>query len=168
MCIRDRYSPQAGTTAIDIQPVFQWNVIEGAESYELLVATDSNFTSTVIARTGELALPANAWRSEVSLEYDTTYYWKVRALGASTHSVWSPVSAFTTEPPPAEPPAEEMAPPSPPPLSSSSSSLPPPSSTSSQTIPDWAIYTAGALLLTTMILSIVTLVLVVSMRQGQH
>jgi hypothetical protein len=45
-------------------------------------------------------------------DYDTTYYWKVRATSASTRSTWSSASVFTTESPPenTEPPDEPPAP----------------------------------------------------------
>ncbi len=116
--------PAAGAREVPISPLFQWNAVIGAEAYELLVATDGNFTNPVVSRVGEYALSATAWQCNVNLEHETTYYWKVRAKSASTYSTWSAVSAFTTEPlpPPKETP---VAPPPTPSLSPAPTPLPP-------------------------------------------
>ena len=128
-----------------LKPIFQWSAIAGADSYELLVSTDASFTNPIIIRIGAYALPATAWQSDISLDYDTTYYWKVRASGSNSYSAWSAVSAFITEP---------------------SSELTPPSSESSSpsaelTIPDWVKYLAGALLLTMLAILITVIILTV-------
>ncbi len=167
------YSPKAGASGVPLKPVFQWSAIAGADSYELLVSTDASFSSPIIVKIGDYALPATAWQSDVSLDYDTTYYWKVRAKGSTSYSAWSAVGAFTIESPPTElSPALELSspisstspplPPSPPPPPSPSSPPPPVQST----LPDWVIYLTGALLLTTVLLLITLLVLVVGIRQA--
>lgn len=92
--------PAAGMQTT-VKPIFQWQTIASADRYELLVATDTVFNNIIINRTGENALPANAWTPEASLEHDTTYFWKVRACNDNNFSAWSAVSAFTTEPAPA-------------------------------------------------------------------
>ncbi len=89
-------SPPAGATGVDINPVFQWTAVIGAQAYELIVATDAGMNNPVIAMTDEHALPGNVWQSEVSLNYGTTYYWKVRATGEGTCSEWSTIGVFTT------------------------------------------------------------------------
>ncbi|MBI4285799.1 MAG: hypothetical protein HY670_07890 [Chloroflexi bacterium] len=89
--------PEAGSGKVSARPVFQWQPVAGAEMYELQVARDSLFARTVISKTGDAALPATAWQSDVVLDQGTTYYWKVRAVGRNTSSAWSAVSAFTTE-----------------------------------------------------------------------
>ncbi len=94
-------TPSAGATGVSIRPVFQWTAILGAEAYELLVATDADFNHTVIIKINEYALKTNAWNCDVSLDYDTIYYWKIRATTASTCSAWSSASVFTTETAPA-------------------------------------------------------------------
>lgn len=100
-------SPKAGADSVSLAPVFQWSAVSGAESYELVVSTDSLFTDTVIHRRGTLALPATAWQSDTELEYDETYFWKVRGRSSNSFSAWSAVGAFTTAtpPPPIPPPA---------------------------------------------------------------
>jgi len=138
------YSPDAGVSRVPLKPVFQWSAIAGADSYELLVATDASFTNPIIIKIGAYGLPATAWQSDIHLDYDTTYYWKVRATGSSSYSAWSAVSAFTTEPSPE--------------LTPSSSSSPP---SSPETIPDWVKYLVGALLLTMLAILITVIILTV-------
>jgi photosystem II stability/assembly factor-like uncharacterized protein len=93
-------SPPAGATGVPLGPIFQWSAIAGADSYELMVSTFATFDNPTILKTGDYALRSTAWQCNVSLNYDTTYYWKVRALSADSCSAWSAVSAFSTEPEP--------------------------------------------------------------------
>jgi hypothetical protein len=95
-------SPTPGVNGVLVKPIFQWTAMAGAESYELLVSTNVDFESPVITRTGDYALPTNIWQSDVELDYDTTYYWKVRATGSDTMSPWSATGIFTTEAAPLE------------------------------------------------------------------
>ncbi len=143
------YSPEAGVREMPLKPIFQWSAIADADSYELLVSTDASFTNPIIIKIDDYALPATAWQSDISLDYDTTYYWKVRASGSSSYSAWSAVSAFITESPPELTPA-----------SSSESSSPPPSL--EPTIPDWVKYLVGALLLT--MVAILTTVIILTVK----
>jgi hypothetical protein len=164
------YSPEAGASGVPLKPVFQWSAIAGADSYELLVSTDASFSNPIIVKIGDYALPATAWQSDISLDYGTTYYWKVRASGLSSYSAWSAVGAFTTESPPSQPPpAPELSSPSspsPPELPSPSSTPPSSPPPAQSTLPDWIIYLAGALLLTTVLLLITLLVLVVGIKRS--
>jgi len=92
------YSPEDDATEVAIKPLFQWRAVKNAEGYELLVATDPSLAEPRIAKTGAYALPGTTWKCDVSLNANTTYYWKVRAIGAKTKSVWSHISHFTTRP----------------------------------------------------------------------
>lgn len=103
------HTPKAGAAGIAPKPVFQWSAVAGAERYELLVSDDVSFVRPVVVKVGDYALPTNAWQCDVSLDYGTTFYWRVRATGSNTNSAWSAVSAFTTAPL-AEPPAEQPQP----------------------------------------------------------
>lgn len=93
-------SPEAGASGVPIEPIFQWSAIAGADSYELMVSTAATFDNSTILKTDDYALPSTAWQCNISLNYDTTYYWKVRAVSDDTCSAWSAVSAFSTEPAP--------------------------------------------------------------------
>ncbi len=75
---------------------FQWSTINAATKYDLVVASDTDFTDIVIDKTGDNALNSNAWESDVVLKNDTAYYWKVKARSDKSYSGWSAVSAFTT------------------------------------------------------------------------
>ena len=143
------YSPEAASDGVPIKPVFQWGITAGADSYELVVSTDTFFGNPTIAKIDIYALPSTAWQCNVGLNYDTTYYWRVRAVSSNSYSAWSAVGAFTTESPP-----RESAPTTPPPT-------PPPQQTSS----DWVIYLVGGLLLTIILLLFTMLAIVIIIRR---
>jgi len=128
------YTPEAGTSGIPLKPIFQWSAISGADSYELLVSTDADFGNPSIKKVGDDALATTAWECDLSLNHDTTYYWKVRARGSDSYSAWSAVSAFTTKSPA---PTKVTQPPS-----SPSPPSPPPPPTQ-QATPDWVFYMMG-------------------------
>jgi photosystem II stability/assembly factor-like uncharacterized protein len=96
-------SPPAGASGVPIEPIFQWSAIDGADSYELIISTLATFDNPTILKTDGYALPSTAWECNISLNYDTTYYWKVRAVSADSCSAWSAVSAFSTESAPSNP-----------------------------------------------------------------
>ena len=150
------YSPEAGSSGVPIKPVFQWGVIAGANSYELLVSTDASFGNPTILKIDAYALQSNTWQCNVGLNYDTTYYWKVKAIGSNSYSDWSAIGAFTTESPPPESVTTTPPPATPPPT--------PPPAPPQQTIPDWVIYLVGGLLLT--IILVLTTILAVVIRRG--
>jgi len=68
-----------------------------------VVSTDAALGNPTILKTDTYSLPTTAWQCNIVLNYNTTYYWKVRAVSSNTCSAWSAVSAFTTEPPPSSP-----------------------------------------------------------------
>jgi len=162
-------SPRAGASGVLVKPVFQWSAIAGADSYELLVAADVSFANPLIIRIGAYALPSTAWQCDIRLNYDTTYYWKVRAGGSDTWSAWSAVGAFTTESPPSESSSPSSESPSPPELTAPLLPPPPPSPLppvlSQPIIPDWVKYLIGGLLLTVILLLITVLMLVMEIRR---
>ena len=47
-------------------------------------------------------MPGNAWQADIDLEYEFTYYWKVRAVNSDSNSDWSAIGAFTVKQAPAE------------------------------------------------------------------
>jgi len=169
------YSPEAGDRGTLIKPVFQWSAIAEADGYELLVAAEASFSNPVIVKIGEYSLPSTAWQSDISLDYNTTYFWKVRARNSSSYSDWSDVGAFTTEAPPQPILTPERSPSKPTstltPTLSTTPPSPPPSSPPSiplvqSSIPDWAIYLGLTLLLTTVLLLVILLVMMVGTRRS--
>ena len=93
-------SPEDGAIDVQLQPLFQWSTVTGADGYELMVSSSSDSNNTVINRVDDYALSINVWRSDISLLYGTMYYWTVRAISSSASSVWSEVAVFTVEPEP--------------------------------------------------------------------
>jgi hypothetical protein len=82
---------------VPLKPSFQWSQIAGAETYEVVIATDYTFSNPIVNKTGVNAMPTTAWQCDIMLNPDTTYYWKVRACGLHTYSSWSPFGIFITE-----------------------------------------------------------------------
>jgi photosystem II stability/assembly factor-like uncharacterized protein len=103
-------APAPGATDVMLTPTFQWNPADWATGYEFVLAKDAAFTDAVISKTGANALTATVYLCETKLAYSTTYYWKVRAVGKTTESLWAQ-GVFSTEAAPPTPPA----PPPPPP-----------------------------------------------------
>ncbi len=156
------YCPEAGDTKVPARPIFQWSAIAGADSYELLVSTDAAFTNPIIARTGDTALPATAWQSDLSLNDSATYYWKVRAIGSNSCSAWSAVGAFTTEKP--SPPQSQTPAPTP-------SQLPPTAPSSAPAViqaslPTWVTYLGIVLLLAILLLLVIILVIIAGRKRS--
>ena len=89
-------NPAPGAEGVSVTPIFQWKPVNGADRYELLVSNQSDFTSPVVLKTGGDSLTITAWRCDKPLADNTTYYWKVRAVGSSNLSVWSGIAAFRT------------------------------------------------------------------------
>ncbi len=141
-------SPPAGATGVPVDPIFQWSAIAGAEGYELVISTDANLGNPTILKSGDYALPTTAWQCNVALNYNTTYYWKVRAISADSCSAWSAVSAFTTEPPPSAQ------------LASTPEPTPPQSQSDDSEWPDWMVPLGIALLLVVAMI-LITLIIVV-------
>lgn len=86
-------SPANGATNQPVPLTLQWNSVIFATSYQVQVATDTTFTAPVVddSVTGTSRL--------VALQFNTTYYWRVRARNAGGLSNPSARWSFTTEPP---------------------------------------------------------------------
>lgn len=179
-------SPAAGAGDVPVAPLFQWTGIIGADAYELVVATSPEFTDPVINREDDNRLPSNAWQSDVTLEYETAYFWKVRAVSSDTKSAWSATGSFTTEAEPVDTgsvagvtisPTTETAEssqlqPSPTAAPNIQQSLPLPPSEStetnpSSTLPNWAIYLIGSQVVIIALALVVILVLVSRTRRSR-
>jgi hypothetical protein len=110
----DLCSPACGAQDIILTPNFAWGAVEGATGYDVELSTTETFTVGVVK--GKTSV--NAWVCPTTLEYATTYYWRVRAVKDSIYSDWT-YCMFTTMPEPAEPTPPvvvEEVPPSPAPV----------------------------------------------------
>jgi hypothetical protein len=105
-------SPYNGATNVSLTPSFAWNPADWATGYEFVLATDANYSQAVVSKTGANALTNSVYLCEQALAYETTYYWKVRAVSASSSSEWAN-AVFTTmaqAPPPPPPPDKPVIP----------------------------------------------------------
>jgi len=101
----------AGDAVINIptSPVFNWGAFKYATGYEFQMASDSGMSTLLTDLSGDSALGAiTSYKYADSLDYNTTYYWRVRAVqgSATAYSDWSATVGFTTmaEPAAATPP----------------------------------------------------------------
>ncbi len=87
------FIPQNLTTSItSATPTFRWDIVEGAESYDLQVSTDPGFGSTVI----NVSPTRQNSYTHTSTLANATYYWRVRAKrNGSVTNNWSPSQTFT-------------------------------------------------------------------------
>jgi hypothetical protein len=157
--------PTAAAGSIPRKPIFQWDAVIGAESYELVVATDAGLASPIISRTGDYAIPGTAWESNISLDYGTTYYWKVKGISAVSKSAWSNTGAFRTEEKPVSAPSTASPPQTPSPVPQGKGDLiPAPEMPIQETVREvmlpWTLYLIGALAICVILLIIVLLIVV--------
>ncbi len=82
-------SPELGATDVSILPTFVWAEVEGATSYELVVAEDPTFAVIDWSRTSTNTF----FKAEEALAYSTAYAWKVTAVPDGP----SATGVFTTE-----------------------------------------------------------------------
>lgn len=93
-------SPAKGAYDVPITPTFVWSEAKGAVLYELEVSTDSTFTETpVLSVTPDKAYYQTA--ETEALDYNTTYYWRVRVPGGTwLYGVFTTMAEPTTPAPP--------------------------------------------------------------------
>ena len=136
-----------GITAINtsINPVFNWGALKWATSYKFQLASDAAFSDTLVDATlGNVT----SYAYTEGLDYEGTYYWRVKGISATSSTDWSAGTGFTTMAEP-EPPVvvEETQPPQ---------IVIPPAETTEIT-PGWiyAIIAVGAILVIAVIVLIV-------------
>jgi predicted phage tail protein len=98
-------SPADEATDIPADSTLNWEAAELADSYRVQVATDDQFSETVA---DEEEITGTEFQFD-GLDYETTYYWRVRAVNEAGESDWSEVWSFTTEDESGEPPAAPAA-----------------------------------------------------------
>ncbi|MCB2408544.1 reprolysin-like metallopeptidase [Hymenobacter lucidus] len=81
------------TTAATQRPRFSWNAVPNATGYEIEVATNATFTSPIVALT---AVTGTSFTPSISLQPNTTYYWRVRATSPCATAPFSAVTQFRT------------------------------------------------------------------------
>jgi hypothetical protein len=95
-------APAASAVDVGLRPTFSWATVPAATAYELELA-DNPFYANAKSKK---PLSHTVWTWDLDLEYDTTYYWRVRAVTATEEGAWSE-GVFTTIAE-AVPPAPEL------------------------------------------------------------
>lgn len=85
-------APANVATNQDVYLQLDWSYIDGATGYEVEIDTSINFDSPLF----DEFTTTNSYYYVSSLNYGTSYYWRVRAYHASDTSEWSVVWSFTT------------------------------------------------------------------------
>ncbi len=75
-------------------PAFGWRAVEGATGYKFQLSDDSTFATTIM---DETLGKATSIKSAETLEWDTIYFWRVKALRDVVESDWTD-AAFNTRP----------------------------------------------------------------------
>lgn len=79
--------------SIDHMPdvILDWTAILNATGYQIMVSTDENFNNIIVDELVSLSAYQNEY-----LMFNSTYYWKVRAVAGEDFSDWSETRSFTT------------------------------------------------------------------------
>jgi hypothetical protein len=90
----DGGGPTVGATDVSVEPTFTWGAVAGAIRYEIALCEDPSFT--IIEWAYNVDDPF--YKATEALRYDTTYYWRVRAVlnEAGETTRWT-TGVFTTE-----------------------------------------------------------------------
>ncbi|MCW5885334.1 MAG: T9SS type A sorting domain-containing protein [Candidatus Kapabacteria bacterium] len=87
-------APDNNATKVMLDADLTWQSVSGAESYELQLSRFSNFSSHVInSNVGNVLLFD---LGSVSMNFNTLYYWRVRAIRGSDSGPYSTTYTFTT------------------------------------------------------------------------
>jgi N-acetylmuramoyl-L-alanine amidase CwlA len=84
-------SPENGSDEQAIDLTLDWEAVTNAFEYEYQYSIDNSFTSYTDGITSDTETAVSG------LEYETEYFWRVRASNGSQFSEWSDVWSFTTE-----------------------------------------------------------------------
>lgn len=91
--IPDLTFPENNAVEIPLSFAFDWSSVDKANSYELHVSNSSTFDSLLFSEDGIF----NTELSSENLDYENTYYWRVRAEFGGSFGEWSDTLSFTTE-----------------------------------------------------------------------
>jgi hypothetical protein len=93
-------APRSGVGSLLTSQTFRWHPSRLANTYNLQIATDSPFDSTVYDQHGI----RDTFMTVTSLHYSTTYFWRVRGTNSEGDGTFSSVWSFTSAvAPPATP-----------------------------------------------------------------
>ena len=72
-----------------------WSVRQGMTKYEVQLDVDTNFNTSKLVEIDHIPTTNRLWVHE--LDFDSKYYWRVRAINAVDTFIWSDYSSVTTE-----------------------------------------------------------------------
>lgn len=87
-------SPANGSDTVGLTPILDWFDAAGANSYRIMLATDSNFNSVILDVSNINSSNYNV--PSPYLTYLTRYYWRVNATNGFGNSPWSATWNFRT------------------------------------------------------------------------
>ncbi len=85
-------SPTDAEQEVDVVNTFVWNSVENADSYTIELSTDNLFSALFYDNT-----ITDTVQSVSGLEFQQTYYWRVKAANAAGESDYSSVFSFTVK-----------------------------------------------------------------------
>ncbi len=95
------FRPEQGAEWVELMPLLEWQPVAGADSYEVEIGKDVGFASGDVVISDTVTIPAFAPTERPAYEGDPgtplpygTYYWRIRAVSASTPGDWSGVQRF--------------------------------------------------------------------------
>jgi len=86
-------SPANFSVDIPLDPTFIWEPSSGADIYELQIALTDDFANPVVS---QINIADTTWQTEITLNNNTKYYWRVRSVSNDLYSDWSAPWSFTT------------------------------------------------------------------------
>ncbi len=89
----DLNAPQNGASGLSRPVTLQWGSVSDAETYDLQISTQNDFSTTVDEQSG---LSTTSFETSV-LKESTTYYWRVRAAASDQTGDWSSTYSFATQ-----------------------------------------------------------------------
>jgi photosystem II stability/assembly factor-like uncharacterized protein len=86
--------PEDQSTGIDVLTDLIWEQLENADEYIIHLADNTDFLDNII----NLTVSSSTYNVQKGkLDFNTTYYWKVRAVINGVERDWSEVFSFTTQ-----------------------------------------------------------------------
>lgn len=92
LLIPELNSPAYGSTGVSLIPTFIWNNTERADMYEFQISKEFSFSNNIETITHS---PTQR-KLNSPLDYNTTYYWRVRSRTNKSLGAWSQPWMFTT------------------------------------------------------------------------
>jgi len=94
-------SPLSGASDVPVLPTLVWTAVRDATQYQLAVATDKDFQNVLFSRNA--TTPLYAFAEAEKLEYNTVYFWRVKASNPDVAETAYVFGIFTTEQKPTTP-----------------------------------------------------------------